>query len=327
MVEARYYRQENDYLVCELCPRYCKIGAGQEGDCWNRKNIDGKLFAVNYGEVVIANYEPIEKKPFFHYYPGATVLSIAPNGCNMKCQFCQNHKISLEKKPTKSVSLDALLDFSGKNHSIGVAYTYTEPFIWFEFIHDAVRKLKGIGQKNLLVSNGYVCEDPLNDVLPYVDAINISLKGMKQETYDRFVEGKLETVLKTIEFAAKTSHVELTYLLIPEVNDSDDEIAEFSKFVVNISNEIPVHFKRYFPHNGFDKPVTPNETLVKAYKIGRSKGLSYIYLQDTDIDGVTDTFCPSCKRLIIKRRDYNANKGGLRGIYCKFCDHKINIKF
>ena len=327
MVEAKFYKKENDLIVCELCPRFCRIAPGKEGDCWGFKNIDGKLYAVNYGRLVTATYDPIEKKPFFHYYPNSNVLSIAPNGCNMHCKFCQNFAITTEKKDTKEISLQTLLEYSGKSHSIGVAYTFTEPLIWFEFLMDATRKLKGIGQKNMLVSNGYINEKPLREIISYVDAINISVKSMRQATYDQYIDGQLDVVLRSIRIAHEETHLELTYLVIKDLTDSEEEIHEFVDFVASISKDIPVHFKRFFPHYKMtDRVMTPNETLVKAYKIASQK-LNFIYLTDTDIDGVMDTFCPSCKRLVIKRRDYQSNLGGLRGSNCKFCGYRLNIKF
>lgn len=327
LVEARFYRKESDHVVCELCPRLCVLRNGEEGTCWGYKNIDGKLYAVNYGQVVMASYDPMEKKPFFHYYPNSTILSVAANGCNLRCQFCQNFSLALERKESKYISLQTLLDYSGKSHSIGVAYTFTEPATWYEFLMDATRKLKGIGQKNILVSNGYVSDKPLEEILTYVDAINISVKTMNAATCERLTEGKLDVTLNAIRLAQKMTHLELTYLLIPGVSDSEKEVGEFVDFVDSVSKDIPVHFKRFFPHHQMaDLPITPNETMVRAYKIASHK-LHYIYLADADIDGVSDTFCPNCKRLIIKRRDYQSNLGGMRGTNCKFCGHKINIKF
>jgi pyruvate formate lyase activating enzyme len=327
MVEAKYYRVEKDHVLCELCPRACRIKNGDEGDCWAYKNIDGKLFAKNYGKFVTATYDPIEKKPFFHYYPNSVVLSVAHNGCNLKCQFCQNGDIALERKDSKDISLQTLLDYSGKSHSIGVAYTFTEPLIWFEFLIDATRKLKGIGQKNVLVTNGYINDIPLQDLLPYVDAVNISIKSMREEAYQKYMEGHVDTVLNAVRGSFKKTHLEVTYLVIPGISDSDKELGDFVDFMESVSPEIPVHIKRHFPHYKMtDTPVTPNETMVKAYKLATQK-LQYVYLTDVDIEGVADTFCPNCKRLIIKRRDYQSNLGGLRGTNCKFCGHRIFIKF
>jgi len=327
MVEAKYYRVEKDHILCELCPRACKIKNGEEGDCWAYKNVDGKLFAKNYGRVVTATYDPIEKKPFFHYYPNSTVLSVGHNGCNLKCQFCQNGDIALERKDSKDISLQTLLDYSGKSHSIGVAYTFTEPLVWFEYLIDATRKLKGIGQKNVLVTNGYINDVPLQDLLPYVDAVNISIKSMREEAYQKYMEGHVDTVLNAVRTSFQKTHLEVTYLVIPGISDSDKELGDFVDFMLSVSPDIPVHIKRFFPHYKMtDTPVTPNETMVKAYKMATEK-LHYVYLTDVDIEGVADTFCPNCKRLIIKRRDYQSNLGGLRGTNCKFCGHRIFIKF
>lgn len=327
MVEAKYYRMEGEVAHCLLCPRYCKIKPGEEGDCWGYKNIDGKLVATSYGRLVTANYEPMEKKPFYHFYPNSIILSIAPNGCNFRCQFCQNHSIALEKKETKEVSMQTLLDYSGKSQSIGVAFTFTEPLIWYEFLMDGARKLKGIGQKNVIVTNGYINEKPLREIISYIDAVNISIKSMREEFYQQYIDGNLATVLQTVKIAHEETHLELTYQLTPGLTDSDEEIHEFVDFVASISKDIPVHFKRFFPRYKMTRvPMTPNETLVRAYKIASQK-LHFIYLTDTDIDGVSDTFCPGCKRLIIKRRDYQSNLGGLRGASCKFCGYRLNIKF
>ncbi len=327
MVEAKYYKVEKDHVLCELCPRACRLKDGEEGDCWAYKNIGGKLMAKNYGRLVTATYDPMEKKPFYHYYPNSVVLSVAHNGCNLRCQFCQNWEVALERKDSKEISLQTLLDYSGKSHSIGVAYTFTEPLVWFEFLMDSVRKLKGIGQKNVVVTNGYINETPLDDLLPYVDAMNISLKSMRDEAYTGFMDGRVAPVLHAIKAAYQKTHLELTYLVIPDISDSEKEVGDFVDYVAGIGTDIPVHFKRFFPHyKMLDSPVTPNETMVRIYKMATQK-LHYVYLTDVDIEGVSDTFCPNCKRLIIKRRDYQSNLGGLRGTNCKFCGHRIFIKF
>lgn len=325
--EAKFYRKEADHVVCELCPRMCKITNGELGDCWGYRNVDGKLYSDNYGRIVTAVYDPMEKKPFYHYYPNSTILSLAPNGCNMRCHFCQNHEMALTKKDTKEISLQTILDYSGKSHSIGVAYTFTEPLIWYEFLLDSTRKLKGIGQKNILVTNGYLNQKPIEDIIPYIDAMNISVKSMRPETHERLTESKLEVILSSIKSAFGKTHLELTYLLVPGETDSPEEVGDFVDFVAGINKDIPVHFKRFFPHHKMTSAtMTPNDSMVRTYKLATQK-LSYVYLSDTDIDGVSDTFCPNCKRLIIKRRDYQSNLGGMRGANCKFCGHRINIKF
>ncbi len=327
MVEAKFYKKDGADIVCELCPRECRIPNGGEGDCWGYKHIDGKLFSSNYGKIVTAVYDPMEKKPFYHYYPNSMILSIAPNGCNMRCTFCQNHDVALAKAETKDITLQTVLDYSGKSHSIGVAYSFTEPLIWYEFLIDSMRKLKGIGQKNVLITNGYLNQKPIEDIIPYTDAMNISVKSMREDTHKRLTDGRLDVVLSSIKSAYGKTHLELTYLIIPGETDSDAEISDFVDFVAGISKDIPVHFKRFFPHHKMTQsPMTPNESMVRAYKLATLK-LSYVYLVDTDIDGVSDTFCPNCKRLVIKRRDYQSNLGGMRGANCKFCGHRINIKF
>ena len=327
MVEAVYYEARGDKIRNAIYPTAPFLADGEECECFGYKNIGGKLYAINYGRLVTASYEPMEKKPFFHYYPNSIILSIAHNGSNVRGPLCENPQLSLKKRKTKEISLQTLLDYSGKSQSIGVAYTFTEPLLWYEFIFDATRKLKGIGQKNVLVTNGCVNEKPIADIVPYIDAIHVKVKSMREETYKKYVGAELSLVLNSIKAVHKQTHLELSFLLIPTVTDSDKEIHDFVDFVAALDPSIPVHFRRYFPDKRLPGiTMTPNDSMIKAYKIAREK-LEYIYLTDTDIDGVSDTFCPKCKRLIIKRRDYQSNLGGLRGHTCKFCGHGINIKF
>ncbi len=323
MKEARYYRIEGDSVRCLLCPHQCLIGNGKVGICSGRKNIDGKLYAINYGETVSVAVDPIEKKPLYHFYPGSSILSVAPNGCNLRCPFCQNWQISQGKSPTQFISPEELVNLAGKQNSVGVAYTYSEPLIWFEYLLDAGELLHRHSLKNVLVTNGMINEEPLAELIPLIDAANIDLKAMDEEFY-RELKGDLKTVLNMIRTVKKHWHIELTNLIIPTKNDSALVLSRLIDFVVELGDDTPLHFSRYFPHHKYDIPPTPESTLRYAWELAKRK-LKYVYVGNIWIEDAQDTKCPGCGQLLIRRSHGSLDIGGFNGEKCSRCGHKINV--
>lgn len=324
MIEAKYYEKlDKDKVRCKLCPVECIIAPDKLGRCLGRKNTDGKLHLLNYGEVVSIANDPMEKKPLYHFHPGKYILSIAPNGCNFLCPFCQNWEISQKKFPTQYISPEDMVKLARRYNSIGIAYTYTEPLIWFDYLLDVCPLIKREGLVNVLVTNGMINEEPLKELLPLIDAMNIDLKSMRDGFYKKVVKGDLEAVKRTIRESKKACHIEVTNLIIPTLNDSKEEIDELIEFVASVGKDTPLHFSRYFPHYKFDIPPTPIQTLKDAYKRAKEK-LYYVYLGNvwTDED---HTYCPKCGELLLSRYYLGARIEGIEDKRCKRCGRKVDV--
>lgn len=283
MKEALYWKVINDNRVeCNLCPHNCKIGEGQLGICRARKNVKGKLYSLNYGLVTSIALDPIEKKPLYHFYPGSYILSVGTFGCNLKCSFCQNWTIAHDDKTwTTEITSNKLVEKAVElkpRGNIGIAYTYNEPTIWYEFVLETAKKAREVGLKNVLVTNGFITQKPLEEILPFIDAMNIDVKAFTNEFYNQICKGTLDDVKRTVEISAKHCHIEVTTLIIPGLNDDLNEINELASWLAYINNEIPLHLSRYFPNYQMqDIPITPRETLEKA-KQEALKHLKYVYL-------------------------------------------------
>lgn len=280
--EARYYlKKAKDVVKCVLCPHECVITPGNKGICRVRLNESGILKTINYGLCTALALDPIEKKPLKNFEPGSLILSAGTFGCNLKCSFCQNWQIAHGEKPiSKEIAPDelALLANKYKNeNNIGIAYTYSEPLMWYEFVLDTCQEIKKYKLKNVLVSNGYIQEEPLKELLPYLDGANIDVKAFNQRFYPELCQGKLEPVTRTVAKMAESCHVEITTLIIPEYNDALKEIEELAKWIANISSDIPLHLSRYFPNYRLNLPPTPENTLLKAREVAL-KYLKNVYL-------------------------------------------------
>lgn len=324
--EALFYEQcEDNKVICHLCPAECVLSSGKIGICNCRFNKDGKLVTDNYGEVVALAVDPIEKKPLYHFYPSQHILSTGANGCNFACLNCQNYEISQGKVPTKTVLPEQLIALAEEHNSIGVAFTYTEPFIWYEYILESAQLLKKHNMSVVLVSNGYVNEKPLKQLLPFIDAINIDLKSIESDFYKKICKGTLQPVLDTIELVADSdTHLELTYLIIPKLNDSEEQIEKWVDFVASLSEYIPVHFSAYHPDYKMSTPATDQETLYKAVEIAR-KRMKYVYAGNVSSSKYADTHCPSCSNLLIRRSGYKTDVVGLDASHCMKCDFQTKI--
>lgn len=269
--EAMYYNKLKELKVhCVLCPHYCLINDGDIGKCNVRKNINGELFTVNFGQITSISMDPIEKKPLHFYKPGTSILSVGSFGCNLRCSFCQNYSIAqIEefKGRSNSVSPEELVDIIIKRKdSIGIAFTYNEPSIWYEYVFEVSKLLKKKDpcKDVVLITNGFINEDPLRKLLAYIDAMNIDLKGFNNRYYDEICGGRFEPVLKTIEIASKSTYVEVTTLLVTGENDNLEEVEDIAKFLAAIDNNIPLHLTRYFPTYKKDNPPTNLNFMYEA---------------------------------------------------------------
>ena len=289
--EALYYEQVDGKCQCHLCPRECLIAEGKSGSCFVRKNVGGRLWATNYGECSSIALDPIEKKPLFHFYPGRQILSLGTIGCNLHCQFCQNWQISQQGVPTEECTPERAVELAlSAQDNLGIAYTYNEPLIWYEFVLDTSRLARQRGLKNVLVTNGLINREPLENLLPYIDAMNVDLKGMNEQFYRRVCGWAYEPVLETISTAVGKCLVEVTTLLVPGHNDDLAELEGMVDWLAGISPDIPLHFSRYFPNYHFQAPATPEETLLRAREIAL-KQMSYVYVGNIRLPGAEDTHC------------------------------------
>ena len=330
MHEALFYEKgEDNRTFCRLCPKLCTIREGRTGFCRVRKNQGGVLYSLNYGRVSSYAMDPVEKKPLYHFYPGSAVLSLGSVGCNLQCGFCQNWQIAhadpgtVYLSPAEAVAA-AREEIRRGVKCVGLAYTYNEPFMWYEYVCDTARLARKEGLKNVLVTNGYVNEEPLRQLLPYIDAMNIDVKGFTEEYYKSTCLGRLEPVLRTVEISRAHCHVELTTLLVPGLNDSEEEIRRLVDWVAGLSPDIPLHFSRYFPSYRFDLPPTPLETMQKARAVAREK-LRYVYLGNApELEG-GDTVCPACGEPLIRRTGYRVRVTGLEGKKCRRCGEEAAV--
>lgn len=330
MKEALYWSKlEESAVKCSLCPHNCKIKEGHKGICHARKNKGGRLFSENYNMVGALNIDPIEKKPLYHFFPGSPVLSIGTFGCNFRCEFCQNWQLahghpSLEKITVPEM-VQIALEAQKRQGSIGIAYTYAEPLVWYEYVFEVAPKIYDLGQKNILVTNGFIEETPFKKLLPFISAMNIDIKGFSLDFYRRMVKGHYAPVLKTAETAKKSGcHVEITNLLIPGMNDKEEEIDKIVEWTAaSLGKDTPIHFSRYFPSYKLNIAPTPLETLRMAAEKA-SKKLDFVYLGNAAELDWRSTKCPSCGEIFIERSGYRSKTRASEG-KCWKCGREINI--
>ena len=294
------------------------------GICRVRENMDGKLIASTYGKAAALMVDPIEKKPLYHFHPGASILSVGSYGCNLRCEFCQNQHLIHEHPRLDEVQIRDLVASARKAGSIGIAYTYNEPLIQFEFIMDCSKAFRAAGMKNVLVTNGYIMPEPLEELLPLTDAMNIDLKSMDQEFYREACRGDLAPVLETIRVAAAKTHVEVTALMYTERNDSDAHIRKVIDFIAETDPEIPLHFSRYFPRFRATSPPTPIARLEAAWRAARER-LPYVYIGNANLPETVNTVCPNCRAIVVYRNGFRADSSGLSGNQCASCGKKLRF--
>ena len=323
--EAQHYEALADGKVaCHLCPQECRIAPGKTGFCGVRRNIDGVLYAATYGQVAAAQMDPIEKKPLYHFKPGSSILSIGANGCNLRCDWCQNWHLSEGRASAQALTPGQVVALAQQHDSAGIAYTYNEPLISYEFLLDCARLASDAGLANVLVTNGFINPEPLAELLPVVDAMNIDLKAIEDDVYKRHCKGRLDPVQHTIREANKACHVEVTNLVVTGVNDSRAQIAALVDFVASVDKTMPLHFSRYHPQFKFSAPSTPERTLRMAYEIANEK-LDYVFLGNIALRGTSDTACPSCGHTLIERSGYQTVVSGIDDGACAVCGFKPRI--
>ncbi|MDD3889140.1 MAG: AmmeMemoRadiSam system radical SAM enzyme [Syntrophomonadaceae bacterium] len=324
-VEARFYEKMDDNRVrCVLCPHHCLLKEDQRGLCRVRVNQEGRLYSLNYAELASLALDPIEKKPLFHFFPGSLILSTGTFGCNLACAFCQNYALAHEEPVTRRVDVSGLVDAALQckpQGSVGVAFTYNEPSIWYEYVRDAAVKLKENDLKVVLVTNGYIEKQPLEELLPYIDAMNIDVKAFTDEFYRRNCRGKLDAVKATVETAVGKTHVEITNLVIPGENDAPGEIEGLARWLASLDPDIPLHLSRYHPAYQFQKEATPEKTLEMARDAARQY-LNFVYLGNLGGEN-NNTFCRACGKLLISRNVYHTHITGLERGNCTNCGSKI----
>lgn len=317
---------------CKLCNWRCVIAEGQLGRCYVRKNIDGVLYSLNYDRVCSANPDPIEKKPLFHFQPGSSSFSIATMGCNFRCEFCQNWQISQAaiedgRIDGQAISPDKIVAAAVRSGCKSIAYTYTEPTIFMELCNDCGRLAKKEGLTNVFVSNGYETIEAIDFAKGWLDGINVDLKSFSEDYYKRLCKAHLQPVLDTIKYIAKETNIwlEVTTLLVPGENDSDDELKRLTEFVVKEGGvDVPWHISRFHPQYKYlDSVSTPMETLERAEEIGKAAGLHYVYLGNAPGSKSESTFCYNCGRVLIERVGYRISANHIRNSCCPDCGAKI----
>ena len=323
MKKALYYKLEDDKIRCQLCPQNCLIAESKSGKCRVRKVKGSKLYATSYGEVSALNIDPIEKKPLYHFYPDSEILSLGTVGCNLSCKFCQNYSIAQEEKSqTKTLSPEEAVALADEKNSLGIAYTYSEPLVWYEYILATAKLARENNLQNVLVTNGMINSEPFNELIEVIDAMNIDLKAFSESFYQQLCGGMLEPVKQTIKAANKKLHLEITTLLIPGHNDSKETIEELTEWIAEIDPEIPLHLSRYFPRYQLQEQITPVETLLKAKEIAEQK-LDYVYLGNLNHQTARNTYCPNCNKLLINRD--LALEIKLKNNKCPECGKEIKI--
>ncbi|HRX12210.1 MAG TPA: AmmeMemoRadiSam system radical SAM enzyme [Draconibacterium sp.] len=333
MREAQFYTKlENHVVRCDLCPWNCVLKPNQTGMCKVRSNENGQLITHVYNKIAAFGIDPIEKKPLYHFHPGKNILSIGEVGCNLHCSFCQNHRISqcfasdfngFYKLDSKQIVEKA----RQTDNNIGVAYTYNEPFTFYEFMFETAKLARENGLKNVVVSNGYINPDPLKKLLPFIDAFNIDLKAFSEEFYRKQTKGNLEPVLETLQIiAGSKSHLEITNLVIPGLNDDETNFEKMVKWIAeNLGNEVPLHLSRYFPKYEMDLLPTSTLKLETLYNMAKQY-LNHVYLGNVNDENRSSTFCPECGILLISRNHYETHFCGLTNDKtCKNCGTQLKI--
>lgn len=298
----------NGQAACDLCPIGCRLREGQAGPCGTRANRGGVMRPLHYGRVATMALDPIEKKPLYHFHPGRDILSVAAPGCNLHCLFCQNWSLSQRPEaPTRPAGPQDLVAEARRLGSVGLAFTYSEPLVWFEFVRDAALAAREAGLVVALVTNGYLNPEPLAELLPLVDAANIDLKSMDDRFYRRVCKARLDPVLAAIDgFLAAGVHVELTNLLIPGHNDAPEDVDRLVEHVAGLGRPVPLHFSAYHPAWRLQAPPTPRATLLRAREQARRR-LDWVYLGNIAGAPGRDSHCPACDAVLVDR-------GGVRAV-------------
>jgi len=327
-----YEKLEDNRVRCNLCAHRCLIKEGKRGVCLVRENRDGTLYTLVYGRTISQAVDPVEKKPLFNFHPGTTAFSIATVGCNFRCDFCQNWSISQVVRDEhlimgREATPEQLVATARRYGSRSIAYTYTEPTIFTEYAYDTAKLAHEAGIANIYVTNGYMTEEMLDDFKPYLDAANVDLKAWNDEFYRRFCGARLQPVLESLKKMKELGiWVEVTTLVIPTLNDSDEELQHIAQFIAQeLGVETPWHISRFYPHYKLtDKPPTPITTLDRAREIGLAAGLRYVYQGNVPGSQGENTFCYNCGRLLIGRYGYRIMEYHIKNSKCTHCGVEID---
>jgi pyruvate formate lyase activating enzyme len=326
MQECLHYEVAGESIQCKLCPFGCRIAPGKTGRCRVRQNREGKLWSLNWGQVSSAALDPIEKKPLYHFHPGATILSLGTFGCNLTCGFCQNWQISQEQPGTRAMAPRQAVELAESQRSqgnIGLSYTYNEPLMWYEFVLETAQLVREKGLVNVLVTNGIIEPEPLEELLPYVDAMNVDIKSIREGFYRKLCGGDGRAARRTVEMAFGRCHVEITNLIIPGENDSEEDLSDLFQWAGSVSRRLPVHLSRYHPDYQLDHPATPAGTLRRAYELAR-QWLDFVYVGNLDLPGTSDTLCPACGATVVSRIGFSARSKSPDG-RCPSCGEDLGL--
>jgi len=331
--ESRFAKPLEGGLVrCTICPRQCIIPSGGRGFCGTRENRGGKIVSLTYGELTALAVDPIEKKPLFHFYPGSLAFSISCTGCSFKCPWCQNWEISQAQHgevPTEYVEPEEVVSMAKQRECTSIAYTYNEPLVSLDYIEDVSKIARREGLKNVLVTNGYVSLEALDQVVDLIDAANVDWKAFNEQTYRQVIMGDLKAVLDaTLEMHRRGVHVEIAFLVIPDLNDSPEEMRAMARHLVdNLGPDVPLHLSRFYPAYKYRfKPATPYETLVRNREIAVAEGVHYVYVGNVPETDYENTYCPSCGKDVVGRDSYTITDWSLsEDMKCKYCGHHIPI--
>ncbi len=352
MKEASFYKRlDDDRVLCTLCNHFCEIREGRRGVCGVRINHRGKLYTLVYDRIVARNLDPIEKKPLFHFYPGSRAYSIATAGCNFRCFYCQNFEISQYPKgihrhekvvesgetepicpilediiPGESLTPEQIVESAISSGCQTIAFTYTEPTIFYELAYDTAKLASQMGLKNIFVTNGYITNEALTAIKPYLHAANIDLKGFNERFYKKICGANLQPVLDSIRAHKEVGiWIEVTTLIIPNHNDSEEELRKIAEFIKDVGVEIPWHVSQFYPaYKLIDQPSTPVATLRRAREIGLSAGLRYVYEGNVPGEGGESTYCYNCKEVLIERYGFSMLKNHIKDSQCPYCNSQID---
>jgi len=330
--EAKFYEKLSDGRVrCFLCRHRCIINDGGAGICGVRRNNSGVLYTMVYDYPVALNVDPIEKKPLYHFLPGSRALSVAAVGCNFRCKFCQNFDISQAPKEGElfgdNVPRETIVSLAERYNCASISYTYTEPTVFYEYAFEIAKLAKEKGIKNNFVTNGYIEKEPLTEIAPYLDASNIDLKSFRKEFYAKVVGARLEEVLDSIKLYFRLGiWIELTTLVIPGYNDTEEELRDIARFIKNeLGDYVPWHISRFYPSYKMSAvPPTPAKEVFRAREIGLEEGLLYVYTGNLPNDEGSKTLCPTCKKVVISRIGFRVLEDRVKDGKCEFCGGTVH---
>ena len=329
-VEAKFYEKlQNKKIKCKLCPRECTVGDRERGYCGVRENRGGTYYSLVHSRVCAAHVDPVEKKPLFHYLPGTLAFSLATAGCNVNCKFCQNWDISQvrpEQVPAEYAPPKTVTEWAKQHQCPTIAYTYSEPVVFSEYIMDAADAGHQAGIRSVVVSNGYIQEEALKAAYGKMDAVKIDLKAFSESYYREVVVGELKPVLDTLVRLQKMEKwTEIVYLVVPTLNDSDAEFRGLARWIkTNLGADVPIHFTQFHPEYLLKNlPITPVATLERAKAIADAEGLHYVYIGNVPGHAAQNTYCPKCRHVLVERVGFTASKVAIRKGACPFCRQAI----